>query len=75
MGFWLEFFTDKRFGWRFKLANFIMGDYLRNYLAAGCLLRLSHIIELCSDSSEPLMKHVKGDAEKASKSVVDVMEM
>lgn len=73
MRYWLEFFTDKRFGWRFKLANFIMGDYLRNYLAAGCLLRLAHIVELCSE--EPMMKHIKSDAEKARKSVVDVMEM
>ena len=32
MKFWLEFFKDKRFSWDFKLANFIMKDYLRNYL-------------------------------------------
>ena len=73
MGFWLEFFADKRFGWRFKLANFIMGDYLRNYLAVGCLSRLSYIIELTYD--DPKMKHIKKGAEKARKSVVDVMEM
>lgn len=73
MRYWLEFFADKRFGWRFKLANFIMGDYLRNYLAAGCLHRLGHIVDLCTD--EPLMKHIKRDAEKARKSVIQVMEM
>lgn len=33
MKFWLEFFKDKRFSWDFKIANFIMGDSLRNYLA------------------------------------------
>lgn len=36
MGFWLEFFRDKRFSWDFKIANFIMRDYLRNYLATEC---------------------------------------
>ena len=33
MKFWLEFFKDKRFAWDFKIANFIMGDRLRSYLA------------------------------------------
>ena len=33
MRFWLEFFRDKRFAWDFKIANFIMGDRLRSYLA------------------------------------------
>lgn len=36
MRFWLEFFMDKRFSWDFKIANFIMRDYLRNYLAVDC---------------------------------------
>lgn len=30
---WVAFFSDKRFGARFKLANLIMNDYLHNYLA------------------------------------------
>lgn len=29
---WIDFFCDKRFGWRFKIANLFMNDYLRNYL-------------------------------------------
>lgn len=33
MRFWLEFFRDKRFAWDFKIANLIMGDRLRSYLA------------------------------------------
>lgn len=33
MKFWLEFFKDKRFAWDFKIANFIMRDRLRSYLA------------------------------------------
>lgn len=36
MKFWLEFFKDKRFSWDFKIANFIMRDSLRNYLAVDC---------------------------------------
>lgn len=36
MRFWIEFFKDKRFAWDFKIANFIMRDYLRNYLATDC---------------------------------------
>lgn len=36
MTFWLEFFMDKRFSLDFKIANFIMRDYLRNYLATDC---------------------------------------
>lgn len=33
MRFWWEFFKDKRFAWDFKIANLIMGDRLRSYLA------------------------------------------
>lgn len=70
---WIEFFADKRFGWRFKIANFIMGDYLRNYLAVGCLCSLSDIIDLESD--DPLMRFAKKLAKRAKKSVTEVMEM
>lgn len=36
MKFWLEFFKDRNFSWDFKIANFIMRDSLRNYLAVDC---------------------------------------
>jgi hypothetical protein len=36
MRFWFDFFLDKRFSLDFKIANFIMRDSLRNYLA--CML-------------------------------------
>lgn len=36
MKFWLRFFKDKRFAWDFKIANFVMRDLLRNYLATDC---------------------------------------
>jgi hypothetical protein len=38
MRFWLEFFKDKRFSWDFKIANFIMRDDLRHYLAIDCAI-------------------------------------
>lgn len=36
MRFWLEFFKDKRFSLSFKIANFVMRDKLREYLAVNC---------------------------------------
>ncbi len=36
MKFWFDFFKDKRFSLDFKIANLIMGDVLRNYLAIDC---------------------------------------
>lgn len=33
MRFWLEFFTSKEFSFDFKIANLIMRDALRNYMA------------------------------------------
>lgn len=70
---WWEFFTDKRFGWRFKIANFIMDDYLRNYLAVGGLCNLGNILDIeAKTTHEVLMQRY---AEKARKSIVDVMGM
>lgn len=37
MKFWIDFFRDKRFSLDFKIANLIMGDSLRNYLAMDCV--------------------------------------
>lgn len=36
MRFWFEFFRDKRFSLSFKIANFIMRDRLREYIAVNC---------------------------------------
>ena len=38
MKFWIEFFMDKRFSLDFKIANLIMSDSLRNYLATDLLI-------------------------------------
>lgn len=38
MRFWFDFFRDKRFSLDFKIANLIMGDALRNYLATDLIV-------------------------------------
>ena len=43
--FWIDFFKDRKFSFRFKLANLIMNDYLRNYLAVGCLIPLENSLK------------------------------
>lgn len=73
MPFWIEFFTDKRFGWRFKIANFIMGDYLRNYLTVGCLCELDNSINMEIDN--PVAKHIQKRLGKVKKTIIDIMEM
>lgn len=70
---WWEFFIDKRFGWRFKFANLIMNDYLRNYLAVGGLVNLGNILDIEARTVHEELMHRY--AEKARKSIVDVMEM
>lgn len=37
MRFWIKFFRDKRFSLDFKIANLIMRDALRNYLATDLI--------------------------------------
>ena len=70
---WLEFFSDKRFGWRFKIANFIMNDYLRNYLAVGGLCNICNILDVSAETVREKLMHRY--AEKARNSIIDVMEM
>ena len=38
MRFWIKFFKDKRFSLDFKIANLIMRDSLRNYLATDLMV-------------------------------------
>ena len=37
MSFWIDFFKDKRFSLDFKIANLVMNDALRNYLATDLI--------------------------------------
>ena len=32
ISFWIHFFISPNYSWDFKIANFFMGDSLRNYL-------------------------------------------
>lgn len=73
MPFWINFFTDKRFGWRFKIANFIMGDYLRNYLSVSCLCELDNSINMEIDN--PAAKYIQKRLGKAREAIIDIMEM
>ena len=73
MPFWIEFFTDKRFGWRFKIANFIMCDYLRNYLSVSCLCELDNSINMEVDN--PAAKYIQKRLGKAREAIIDIMEM
>lgn len=65
MKFWLEFFKDKRFSWDFKIANFIMGDSLRNYLAVDCAtLKGIRKSNDCTDYSKKRIDKVINDLNK-----------
>ena len=62
MKFWLEFFKDKRFSWDFKIANFIMKDHLRNYLAVDItILREISKNENCTDYSKKKIEKIIKD--------------
>lgn len=72
--FWFGFFKDKKFSIRFKLANLIMNDYLRNYLAVGCLLPLENslkYIEAETDSE----KHLCQKMEEVADTIKDIFEI
>jgi hypothetical protein len=62
MKFWLEFFKDKRFSWDFKIANFIMKDSLRNYLAVDCtILKEIQKTDDCTNYSKKRIDKVIND--------------
>lgn len=68
----MDYFADSRLSLRFKIANFIMKDALRNYLAVGCLANLINIRESKAETlTEELMQNL---AAKAEQSVRDIME-
>ena len=51
MPFWIEFFTDKRFGWRFKIANSINME-IDNPAAKYIQKRLDKVRETIIDIME-----------------------
>lgn len=72
--FWFDFFKDKRFSLRFKLANLIMNDYLRNYLAVGCLLPLESSLKYIEAETD-YEKYVRKQIEKATDTIRDIFEI
>lgn len=71
-----EIITDKRFGFRFKIANLICRDYLRNYLASiSYELNNCNWILDCEDySDEVKIKCITGKVRRAKKTLNDVFE-
>lgn len=71
-----EIITDKRFGIRFKIANLICRDYLRNYLAfanskiGGCI----DILECPYYSDEVKCKHIDRKLRAARKTLTEVFD-
>lgn len=72
--FWIDFFKDRRFSIRFKLANLIMNDYLRNYLAVGCLIPLENAVKRIEDGTAD-EKYVKNQIGNVSSAVKEVFEI
>ena len=68
MRFWLEFFMDKRFSLDFKIANFIMRDYLRNYLVVDCtvLKEVAKSSDL-SDYNKKVINYIANDLNRIMK--------
>lgn len=71
--FWFEFFKDKRFSLRFKLANLIMNDHLRNYLAVGCLLPLEKGLEYVEAETDN-EKYMQKQMEKVVDTIKDIFK-
>lgn len=60
-------------GLRFKIANWIMGDYLRNYLAVG--VRLPLINALDSKKITKLDHYTELQIKKALQAASEIMEI
>ena len=72
-----EIITDKRFSIRFKIANLICRDYLRNYLAS-----VNHRIQSSIDildnehyTDETKIRHIKRNLERARNTLDEVFDL
>ena len=63
----------KWMGIRFRIANWIMRDYLRNYLAVG--VRISLLNALRYGHLSELNPYVKNEIEKSLKTIDELFEM
>lgn len=72
-----EIITDKRFKIRFKIANLICRDYLRNYLATANL-RLTdciNVLETHTYSDKVKLKYIDRNIRRAKRSLEDVFDL
>ena len=71
-----EIITDKRFGIRFKIANLICRDYLRNYMvSANCRLRdCIRILECEYYSDETKLKYIDRNIRRVNKTLEEVFD-
>ena len=71
-----EIITDKRFGIRFKIANLICRDYLRNYLASANSRLHDCIDVLYSDhySDETKIHYIGRNLRRAKKTLDEVFD-
>ena len=72
-----EIITDKRFGIRFRIANLICRDYVRNYMVS-----VNHRIDNCIDilehpyySDEVKLKHINRNIRRAKQTLNEVFEL
>lgn len=71
-----EIVTDKRFSIRFKIANLICRDYLRNYLASANA-RIHDCIDILESdyySDETKIRYVTRDMRRAKKTLDEVFD-
>lgn len=71
-----DIITDKRFTIRFKIANLICRDYLRNYLASANL-RLSNCIDVLDNdcySDEVKLKYIDRNIRRVKKTINEVFD-
>lgn len=71
-----EIVTDKRFGVRFKIANLICRDYLRNYLAASHI-GVDDCLNLLEDpdvSDKTKLKYTISKIRRVSKTLNEVFD-
>lgn len=71
-----EIITDKRFKIRFKIANLICRDYLRNYLASANV-RLSNCIDVLDNdyySDEVKLKYIDRNIRRVKKTINEVFD-
>ena len=72
-----EIITDKRFSIRFKMANLICRDYLRNYLASiSCELNnCTWVLDCEGYSDEVKIICITGKIRRASKTLNEVFDL